>query len=93
MAWQPPAREFIKINADTSYVEPMSAASVGVVARNYDGEVIISSWDYIEVCNSVDEAKLRATLAGLYIGITLHNPIILETVFFVASCFGKDFLL
>ena len=27
----------------------------------------------------MDEAELRASLAGLYIGITLHKPIILET--------------
>ena len=91
VVWQPPAREFIKINVDASYVEAKSVASVGVVARNYVEEVIISSWDYIEVCNSVDEAELRATLAGLYIDNTLYKPIILETdCSFVASSFGND---
>ena len=40
-------------------MEAMSAASVGVVARNHTGEVIILSWYYIRVCSSVDEVKLR----------------------------------
>ena len=43
--------------------------------------------------NSADEAELRATLAGLYIGITLHKAIILETdCSFVASSLGNDLL-
>uniref|UniRef100_A0A453Q8I1 RNase H type-1 domain-containing protein n=1 Tax=Aegilops tauschii subsp. strangulata TaxID=200361 RepID=A0A453Q8I1_AEGTS len=91
--WQPPDPEFIKINVDASFVEAISAASVGVVARNHMGEVIISSWDYIGVCNSVVEAELRATLAGPYIGITLHKPIILEIdCSFMASFLGNDYL-
>ena len=91
--WQPPNPESIKINVDASFVEAISSASVGVVARNHLGEVIISSWDYIGVCNSMYEAELRAALAGLYIGITLHKPIILETdCSFVAFFLGKDYL-
>ena len=42
--WQPPDPESIKINIDASFVEAISSASVGVVARNHLGEVIISSW-------------------------------------------------
>ena len=75
----PPPPEYIKINVDASFVESISAASVGVVARDSSGKVMISSWDYIGSCKSVEEAELRACIAGLYIGITLHSPIILET--------------
>ncbi|VAH50600.1 unnamed protein product [Triticum turgidum subsp. durum] len=93
VTWQAPATEIIKTNVDASYVEALRAASVGVVARNHTGEVIISSWDYIGVCNSAEEAELRATLAGLYIGITLHKAIILETdCSFVASFLRNDLL-
>ena len=93
VTWQAPATEIIKINVDASYVEALRAASVGVVARNHTGEVIISSWDYIGVCNTAEEAELRATLAGLYIGITLHKAIILETdCSFVASFLRNDLL-
>ena len=64
-----------------------------MVARNYTGELIISSWDYIGVCNSVDDAQHGAALVGLHIAITLHKPIILETgCSFVASFLGNEFL-
>lgn len=56
------------------------------MARNSDGDVIIFSWDFIGLCSSVDEAELRAYTVGLYISITLHKPIILESdCSFVAS--------
>jgi hypothetical protein len=77
--WTPPPNDHIKINVDASFVESLSAASVGVVARNSAGKIIVSSWDFIDRCTSVNEAELRACLAGLYIGITLHQSIILET--------------
>ena len=45
----------------------------------------------MEPANSVEEAELRAAISGLYIGITIHKPIILETdCSFVASVFGKE---
>lgn len=84
--WQPPPSGHIKINVDASFVESLSAASVGVVARSCTGGIIVSSWDFIGSCSGVDEAELRACLAGLYIGISLNMPIILETdCAFVAS--------
>ena len=52
---------------------------MGGVARNSFGDIIVSSWDFIDRCSSVNEAELRACLAGLYIGITLPQSIILET--------------
>ena len=89
--WLPPTPEFLKINVDASFVEAISAASVGVVVRNHSREVLISSWDYIGTCLSVEEAELRATISGLYIGITLHKPIFLETdCSFVTLVFAND---
>ena len=89
--WLPPTPEFLKINVDASFVESMRSASVEVAVRNDLGEVLVSSRDFIRSCTCVDEAKLRAALAGLYIGITLHKPIILETDYaFVVSCLARD---
>ena len=84
---------YIKINVDASLVESISAASVGVVASDSSGRVIVSSWDFIGLCKSVEEAELRACIAGLYIGITLQNPIILETdyAFVVATLEYENF--
>ncbi|EMS53935.1 hypothetical protein TRIUR3_33747 [Triticum urartu] len=87
----PPTSEFLKINVDASFVKAISVVSVGVIVRNHIGEVLISSWDYIGTCLSAEEAELRTTISGLYIGITLHKPIILETdCSFVTSIFAND---
>ena len=94
MGWKPPPSGYIKINVDTSFVESISAASVGVVARDFAGKVLISSWDYIGRCSSVEEAELRACIVGLYIGMTLYSPIILETdCAFVAAIFPNDLMI
>ena len=72
-------------------MESLGSASVGVIARNHLGEVLVSSWDFIRVCSGVDEAELRACLVGIYIGITLLKPIILETeCSFAASFLAKE---
>ena len=41
----------------------------------------------------MEEAELRACIAGLYIGISLHNPVILEAgcAFVVASLASGDY--
>ena len=57
-----------------------------MVARSCTGDIVVSSWDFIGLCFGVDEAELRACVAGLYIGISLNMPSILETdCVFVAS--------
>lgn len=90
VGWQPPSSEYIKINVNASFVESFRVVSMRVVARYRTGEVIISSWDFIGSCTSVDEAELRACLTDLYIGITLRKSIILESdcsfvVFYLAN--------
>ena len=91
--WRPPTPDVYKINVDASFVEAIEAASVGVVVRNHRGQVILSSCDNIGACYSVEEAELRASLSGLYIGMTLDMPVILETdCSFVASVFGKEYV-
>ena len=80
-----------QINVDASFVESLSAASVGVVARSCMGDIIVSSRDFIGLCPGVDEAELRACLAGLYIGISLNMSIILDTdSAFVASFLANE---
>ena len=72
-------------------MESLRSASVGVVARNHLGEVLVSSWDFIRMCSGAEEAELRACLVGLDIGISLHKPIILETdCSFAASFLAKE---
>ena len=74
-------------------MESIREASVGVVVTDEEGKVIVSSWDFIGACQSVEEAELSACIASLYKGISLHNPIILETgcAFVVASLASGDY--
>ena len=89
--WKPPNLGFYKINVKASFVEAIKSASVGVVVRDHYGQLIISSWDYIGACQSVEETELRATLFGLYVGTILDKPIIFGTdCSFMASMFGKE---
>ena len=78
MNWQPLPSDYITVNVDANFVESISAASVGMMLRDAYGKVIISSWDFIGHCKSVEEAEFLVCLACLCIGITPHNPIILE---------------
>ena len=62
-----------------------------MVAISYTGDIMFSSWDFIGLCSGVDEAELRACLAGLYIGISLNMSIILDTdSAFVASFLANE---
>ena len=86
--WKSPPADYIKINVDANFLESINVASVGVVARNTSGKIFMSSWDFVGQCTSINEAHVRACLAGLYSGITLHQSIILET----DSTFAHSFL-
>jgi hypothetical protein len=49
--------------------------------------------DFIGLCSGVDEAEIRACLAGLYFGISLNKPLIWETdCVFVASFLANESL-
>lgn len=57
LLWQPPPSDYIKINADASFVESISASSTSV-ARDSSGKVLVSSWDYNGLCKRMEEAEL-----------------------------------
>jgi hypothetical protein len=59
-AWHLSPFDYIKINVDAIFVESICDAIVGVVTRNSADDIVVSSWDYIGSCTSVDEAELRA---------------------------------
>ena len=63
VVWTPPPNDHNKINVDASFVERTNEASVGVVARNSSGEIIVSSWDFIDWCTSVNEVELCISFA------------------------------
>lgn len=65
VVWLPPPPDSIKINVDAKFVADYGSASVGVVDKNSVGEVLLSSWDIIPTCPSVEGAELCACLTSL----------------------------
>ena len=88
---KPPPFDYTKVNVDAIFAESSSASSVGMVARDSSGKVIISPWDFIRHCTSVEEAELRACLVGLCMGITIHNPIKTDCAFAAAALANEIF--
>jgi hypothetical protein len=50
-----------------------------VVARDHEGWVILSSSKFHPVCSIVEDAEICSCLAGLYVAVSMHTPIILKT--------------
>ena len=61
-------------------MEASGEVSVGVIARNEDGQVVFSAWRYFDKCGSAAEVEALACVEGLqravHWGVT---PIVVET--------------
>ena len=49
-AWEPPPAGWTKIDVDGSYVAQTGEASVGVVARDSEGQVVFTAWRVLFRC-------------------------------------------
>lgn len=58
-------------------------ASAGVVARDHEGVVLLSSLDFHPIYSIVEETKLWTCLAGSYIVVIMHKPIFVETIVYL----------
>jgi hypothetical protein len=56
---------WVKLNTDASFCPPTGVASLGIIARGHDGQVILSSWKYLPTAASAKEAEILACLEGL----------------------------
>jgi hypothetical protein len=63
--WEPLPEGWTKLNVDGSFVDQTGEAGVGVIIRNYVGEVILTAWRVIFRCASVGEAEVLACAKGL----------------------------
>nr|CAB3477240.1 unnamed protein product [Digitaria exilis] len=77
--WEPPREGWIKVNVDGSFVEQTGEAGVGVIARNWQGEVIFSAWRVIFRCASALEAEALSCVEGLRLATQwAQEPVVLE---------------
>jgi hypothetical protein len=86
--WEAPPEGSIKLNVNASLMEEDLCESIGIVARDHRGEIIMLSWDFHRFCSNGEEAELRACLVGLHIALALQKPIILE----IDCLFVKNYL-
>jgi ribonuclease HI len=61
--WQVP--RWIKINTDAGFCLNSGAASIGIVARDDGGKVLLTAWRILNNCASAEEAEAEACLHGL----------------------------
>ena len=63
--WQAPVSSWVKISMDGSFLEDSGEAGIGVVIQNHLGQVILSSWKYIDVAGSAEQVEALACREGL----------------------------
>ena len=63
--WQAPVSGQVKINTDGAFSEDSGEAGIGVVIQNHLGQVILSSWKYIDVAGSAEQVEALACREGL----------------------------
>ncbi|GJT78577.1 reverse transcriptase [Tanacetum coccineum] len=58
--WQPPPYGFVKVNCDAAWLTSSKQAGIGFVARNSEGEVILSGAKHVEYSQSAIMAEAEA---------------------------------
>lgn len=61
-AWAPPPVGWAKLNTAVSFDPQTGNSFVGCIARNCNGEVLLSAWDRLARCSSATEAEAEAFL-------------------------------
>ncbi|XVF86532.1 hypothetical protein PTKIN_Ptkin18bG0048700 [Pterospermum kingtungense] len=80
-AWRAPTEGVVKLNVDASFRPVLGAASVGVVARNHRGEILLSAAK--KLCPVVD--SLQAELAIQY-GLCLATEFAYQHILVESDC-------
>jgi hypothetical protein len=64
-AWLPPPQGWIKLNTDIGFCSMTGTAGIGVIARSEDGTVLLTTWRFLRICGSAEEAEAEACLEGI----------------------------
>jgi ribonuclease HI len=63
--WKAPQEGWMKINVDGAFDESSGSGGIGVVIRNYRGEVQLSAWRFIPIGTCAEELEALACREGL----------------------------
>lgn len=69
--WKPPPVGWAKINVDGAFTVEDGRCGLGIVIRNSEGKVLLSSWRFIRQCRTAEEAEVMACCEGLKLACAL----------------------
>jgi hypothetical protein len=65
ITWSRPDPRWLKVNTDVGFDPGSGRASLGVMARDDRGKVVLAAWQGIGRCGSSEEAEAEACLKGV----------------------------
>ena len=80
--WTKPPQGWTKLNVDAAYDRSSGEANIGIVMRDYSGEVLLSAWKHGIRCASVEDAEVVAGLEG----VQLSNEWIRKLIMIESDC-------
>ena len=78
--WTKPPQGWTKLNVDAAYDRSSGEANIGIVMRDYSGEVLLSAWKHGIRCASVEDAEVVAGLEGVQLSNEwIRKPTVIES--------------
>jgi hypothetical protein len=78
--WCPPASGWAKLNTDAGFCQHTCMAGIGVVIRDDEGKVILTSWRFLSNVSTAEEAEALACLECVRLSLAwVRRPIEIET--------------
>jgi hypothetical protein len=78
--WEPPPHGWIKVNTDAGFCADTGETSAGVAIRDATGKILLTAWQMMRRCASVEEAEAEACLRGIRLTAEwAGQPAIIET--------------
>lgn len=78
--WVRPSAGHVKINVDAAFFQDSGRAGVGVIARDDEGGVILSSGQVLFNCADAEEAEVLACREGVALALQwIDKPVVIET--------------
>jgi hypothetical protein len=63
--WETPEQGWIKVNTDAGFCAQSGDSSAGIVIRDENGKVLLTAWQLLRQCATVEEAEAEACLRGV----------------------------
>jgi hypothetical protein len=79
-SWLPPQNGWVKLNVDAGFYPTTEASSLGVIAQNEVGAVLLTAWKSLKRCASPEEAEVKACLFAVRLSLEwIKQPTCVES--------------